>query len=173
VSIPITNATAVSGFISPGDRGDVVLAADLRKTDETERANHTDRLVRYAAETVLTDLRVLAIDQTIQRAKEDLQGKTATVEVTPAQAEILSAAGMMGTLQLVLRGLPAADDPSTARGPDNERAHFTTDMDASAALKAQVGLSRTGPKPPSGGGGGGATIQINRAGQITSERIGK
>ena len=164
VSISITNPSAVSGFITPGDKVDIVLAADFQNTLERDKKGSSSIIQRYAAETVLTDVKVLAIDQQIARAHDGaaIPGKTATVEVSPKQAEILTAAGMMGTLQLVLRGLPAdKTEPQQAALPE---AGYTGDTEASKALKILVGTKETHAKS-----GGGTVIEINRAGQISVE----
>ncbi|CAA7616837.1 Flp pilus assembly protein CpaB [Magnetospirillum sp. SS-4] len=169
VSVAITNASAVSGFITPGDKVDVVLSTDMQRVMEGGDREPAGTLLiqRYAAETVLADVRVLAIDQQITRGRDGaaIQGKTATIEVTPKQAEILTAAGMVGTLNLVLRGLPAAGGAAVAE-TEADAAGFTSDTETSRALQALLG-ARTRPAKPSGGGGGG--IQVNRAGIVTSE----
>ena len=91
-SVAISNASAVSGFIAPGDHVDVVLAADFQRADQ-DAVGKGGAFVRFASETVLTDVKVLAIDQQISRDKDGaaIQGKTATIAVTPKQAEVLAA----------------------------------------------------------------------------------
>ncbi len=171
ISIAITNASAVSGFITPGDRVDVVLATDMQRAVEAaDRQNSGGGpILRYAAETILSNVRVLAVDQQITRSRDGaaIQGKTATVEVTSKQGEILTTAGMIGTLQLVLRGLP--DGKVVEPPPEGgEQAGFTADTETSKALQAMVDGKAKPAKAPSSGGGG-ATVKINRAGNITSE----
>ena len=159
VSVPISSPSAVSGFITPGDVVDVMLAADLAHTlDGTRQAaseNHaappSQRLARYAAETVLRNVHVLAIDQQIARAADGgaLQGKTATLSVTPKQAEALAVAALLGPLQLVLRG--QAEDPKTiAKG-------FSGDIETSQALRSLTGAPSADH------------VVINRAGTVSIE----
>lgn len=155
VSISVTGSSAVSGFITPGDLVDVVVAADLSRTMEGKPAVPTDRLMRYAAETVLRDIKVLAIDQQVARAADGgaVQGKTATVAVTPKQAEILTVAGLLGPLELVLRG--KSEDPETpVRG-------YSGDIETSLALRSLAGHGGGGPARPS--------VEINRGGAISVE----
>jgi pilus assembly protein CpaB len=164
VSIGVTSASAVSGFITPGDRVDVVLAADVRKADN----NAEDKggpIVRFAAETVLEDVKVLAVDQQIARGKDGaaIQGKTATIEVTPKQAELLTAASMLGQLSLVLRGYQSAGEAKAAQPHDP----FTPDVEASRALQ-----SIHTPKAKTGGHGG-AGITINRAGSVSAHSFAR
>ncbi len=157
-SVAITNASAVSGFIAPGDRVDVVLAADFARADE-DAVGKGGPIVRYAAETVLTDVKVLAIDQQMARGKDGaaIQGKTATIAVSPKQAEILAAAEMLGQLSLVLR----PQDTSVAEAAPLPGARpYTPDIEASQAMRAL-----TGGAPAASGGVG---IRINRAGVVST-----
>jgi len=164
LSIPISNSSAVSGFITPGDKVDIVLAADFQNTAGRGKTESGAAIQRYAAETILTDVKVLAIDQKIARASDGaaIPGKDATVEVTPKQAELLTAAGLLGNLQLVLRGLSggqpeAATQESTTPG-------YTGDTEASKALGALVGTKPAHSQIARGG----ELIHVNRAGQIVA-----
>jgi pilus assembly protein CpaB len=86
-----------------------------------EQATELGRRERHISETVLTNVRVLAIDQAV--AEKDGQkvvvGKTATLELGPAQAETLSLAQSMGEIALALRSLRDASPDDDA--PDAER----------------------------------------------------
>ena len=113
-TVKIDATSGVAGFVFPGDRVDVVLTHTLgiKGLDPTKK----DREVKRAAsETVLHDVRVLAIDQAINA--EDGQpsvAKTTTLEVTPKQAEMLTLIATMGRLSLSLRSL-AQDGETAAR----------------------------------------------------------
>lgn len=100
VSITISADSSAGGFILPNDRVDVILT---RKTQGNSPRSY--------AKTILSDLRVLAVDQTFRQDKDTrtVVGKTATVEVTPEQAETISAAGSSGQLSLSLRPLSDAN----------------------------------------------------------------
>jgi pilus assembly protein CpaB len=76
-----------------------------------------------AGETILSDVRVLAIDQTVEEknGQKVVVGKTATLELAPRQAEVLAQARQMGTLQLALRSL-ADSDPSKRGKPEDDSA---------------------------------------------------
>lgn len=111
VSIAINTDSGAGGFILPNDRVDVILT---RKPQNNGSAG--------AAKTILTNLRVLAVDQTFKQEKDTrtVVGKTATVEVSPEQAETISAAGTTGQLSLSLRPLSEGDvaslnDPARKR----------------------------------------------------------
>ena len=105
VTIAVSEAAAVAGLVFPGDRVDLVLSQDLRASLATDGG-----IGQWAAETVLADIRVVAInqsivDQTEQPVPEE-RPQTVTLEVTPEQARIVTLAARMGVLSLALRSLP-------------------------------------------------------------------
>lgn len=105
VAVPVTAASAIAGLVFPGDRVDLIL------THKFEAETESQRKLRQASETVLTNVRILAIDQTMDdqmeqgKKKSTSVPKTATVEVTPKQAEIVNVALTLGQLSLSLRSL--------------------------------------------------------------------
>jgi pilus assembly protein CpaB len=106
VSTQISPETGAGGFILPNDRVDVIL---------TPRPNRDiDKGVSVASETILRNIRVLAIDQTIEEknGQKVVVGKTATLELLPSQAETLTLSQQLGTLSLALRSIAdgSADD---------------------------------------------------------------
>ena len=104
ISIRISPETGAGGFILPNDRVDVIL------TKEQVQSGGVDGSASYNSETILANVRVLAIDQTI--AEEDgrqvVVGKTATLELAPNQAELLALGERRGQLSLALRSLSDA-----------------------------------------------------------------
>lgn len=171
VSISISNPTAVSGFITPGDRVDVVLATDIKKAEEGNAgaAPGNGLLLRFGAETLLSDIRVLAIDQQIARNRDGtaIQGKTATLEVSPKQAEILTVAGQLGSLQLSLR--PQQGDAGAPPSEGADALDFTADLEADKVLQAVAGLGRR----PAQGAAATPGVRVNRAGQVRVEGGGR
>ena len=105
MSIPVTPETAVSGFVLPGDRVDIVLS----------RAVPTTGADTYYAETILTNVGVLAIDDNVSENNEErtILGQVATLGVSAQQAELLAVAVRLGTLTLVLRSASeqSSNDP--------------------------------------------------------------
>lgn len=98
VSIEISPETGAGGFVLPNDRVDVILTA---KTGSATSGNQA-----FASSTVLTNVKVMAIDQKYEQGEGDKPvavGKTATLELRPEQAEILAQAQASGTLSLALR----------------------------------------------------------------------
>ncbi|MFT5419065.1 MAG: pilus assembly protein CpaB [Gammaproteobacteria bacterium] len=96
MSIAIEPETTANGFILPGNHVDVLVSRALATTGDDN----------YYAQTVLRDVLVLAIDETV--AEEDgaltIPGTVATLAVRTNQAETLAAAVRLGTISLVLRG---------------------------------------------------------------------
>ena len=118
MAIRVTVETAAGGFILPGDRVDVVLTRET--TLSNLGASEGDRS-KFTSSTVMQNIKVLAIDQST-RAGDDEQtviGATATLEVSPRDAEALALAKSEGELSLVLRSYADTGGPSgsVSRGP--------------------------------------------------------
>jgi pilus assembly protein CpaB len=99
VAMPVSVNTSAGGFILPGDHVDVIQAhqADTA-ADGAARP--------YVAQTLLHNIRVLAIDQTSQQPKNGTTttvGSVATLEVSPSDAEVLAVAKARGEVVLALR----------------------------------------------------------------------
>lgn len=110
IAVRISAENTAGGFILPNDRVDVVHTIERQNGGNKEQFSHT----------VLQNVPVLAVDQTVDarngddKAKDDKAGpksssksaalgKTATLEVDPEQAEILASAEAEGRLSLSLR----------------------------------------------------------------------
>jgi pilus assembly protein CpaB len=113
IGLPVTAETIAGGFILPNDRVDVVLTREI--------SNTATKL--FESSTILSDVRVLAVDTTAHQGKdqENVIGKTATLEVTEPQAELVAKAQQSGVVSLTLRsigdssGTPTATDFTPAR----------------------------------------------------------
>lgn len=117
ISTDITPETGAAGFILPNDRVDVILS---RRGDREGGGGGGNG---NSSETVLSNVRVLAIDQTVEEkgGQRVVVGKTATLELTPSQAEILVMSRTMGQLSLALRSLADANGDITADAEDRGR----------------------------------------------------
>lgn len=109
VSTKIKEETAAGQLILPNDRVDVILIRKLPLKDK-QQANE-----ELASDTLLEDVRVLAIGQQIE-AKQgtksaEVNSKTATLELTPQQAQMLALANSMGEITLALRSLGDSKRP--------------------------------------------------------------
>ena len=102
IAITIDPSSAAGGFVLPNDRVDIL---KVYREDDGGKGGDSQ-----SAETILRNIRVLAIGQSLEdKAGEKVAtGSTATLEVTPSQAELLSLAQKTGVLSLALRSLTDA-----------------------------------------------------------------
>jgi pilus assembly protein CpaB len=117
VSMEVSAENGAGGFILPDDHVDVMLT----RHDKTPNGGGTvDRLV---SESILRNVRVLAIDQAVEEkaGQKVVVGKTATLELTPDQAETLELARQQGTLTLALRSL-VDSQPGSSDDEEDEAA---------------------------------------------------
>lgn len=102
-SVRVSDVSGISGFLLPGDRIDVLLT-------------RTDAKGQLAAEVILQDLTVLGIDQmSDEDADQPVVAKTATIQVTPEQTQVLALAEQVGTLSLALRNYADGDKPALGK----------------------------------------------------------
>jgi pilus assembly protein CpaB len=154
ISITITTDSGAGGFILPNDRIDLILTQKL--PGDTPRVS---------VRTILENVRVLAVDQTFKQEKDTktVIAKTATLELTPAQAEQVARAQNLGALSLSLR--PLSEDPgavasnapaiapahgaaaNTGNGLDDDAVQ-STGADSVAIIR--YGISQHSPKPDAG-----------------------
>jgi pilus assembly protein CpaB len=159
-SIPLTTTSDVAGLILPGDHVDLILSHQIPDVRDPNAP------ARLAGETVLTNLRVVAIDQTVNdQDKKPLSGKTATFEVTAKQAEAIEVAKLIGNLSLVLRSAGEVESEKDAAKKDDEPTH-TWDSEVSPLMRrpdrgtggvASVTILRGNGKGTDGSGGAPAT----------------
>jgi pilus assembly protein CpaB len=122
ISTEISPETGAGGFILPNDRVDVIL---IRREKNPDPKASGDLVI---PEVILTNIRVLAIDQAPKEkdGQNTVVGKTVTLELKPEQAPLLAAARQAGTLSLALRSIAdvnqveiALDDRYRQRGNIN------------------------------------------------------
>ncbi|MEN9894734.1 MAG: Flp pilus assembly protein CpaB [Pseudomonadota bacterium] len=106
VATDITVSTSAGGFILPNDRVDVLMVRKAEGRDSN-----------YKSEVVLSNIRVLAIDQIIQKKEGEeasVVGATATLELSADQARVIAIAQQMASkLTLVLRSVADAQEPDS------------------------------------------------------------
>jgi len=138
MAVPVTSETAVGGFILPGDRVDVLQTRDTLSPDADGGADKVT-----IAETILQNVRVLALDQSTAAEKDakSIVAATATIEVSPTDAEALTRAKATGPVTLALRAYTDLGGPSGVVG--------------GVARKAQED----------------SVIRINRGGQTTNTSV--
>ena len=128
ISVVVTPASDVSGFILPGDHVDVVITHTLPGTGDNPGMQHR------AAETVLRDVRVLGVDQKLDSKGEAVVAHTATLEVTPKQSEIIAVASEIGKLSLSLRSLGTPQSEDRDSSGDASSGTYTLDSEVSRLI---------------------------------------
>jgi pilus assembly protein CpaB len=134
VSTEVSPETAAGGFILPNDRVDVILTKRERVEGGTGE--------QHVTESVLLNVRVLAIDQTIQEkgGEKVVVGRTATLELSQRQAETLALSRQQGTLSLALRSLA---DAATAKLDGGEEEEGSSGRRTLSVVRFGVTTTRT------------------------------
>jgi pilus assembly protein CpaB len=149
VSIPVDAPQSAAGLILPGDQVDVILTQSFGDTGNIAR--------KSVAETVLRDVRIIAVDQSLgaadkapagaQRAAFSVEGarvpKTVTFEVSERQAQELFLAAQLGNMHIAVRPLEAQAGGEAPRKPETQS---TWAADISPAL---IDLARHQGQVPS------------------------
>ena len=181
MALRINDVAGISGLVQPNSRVDVMVTiGDVNSSGQ--------RVAKLFMENML----VLTVGTQVQRSEDGAgnQAATATLEVTPDEAERLAVAMNQGSIQLVLRGYGDPDGITT-------RGATSTDVlrqlrDGSAAVQPDKPTptrvvprrqppSREPPKPvvvqaplpvpPKGPDS--STVQIIRSGKVTQQRVEK
>src|SRR5271154_4644748 len=136
VSVPVDATSGVSGFVFAGDRVDILITMPVPQ-DGANGGGYQHK----AAETVLRDVRVIAIDQHLDsKDGQAVLARTVTFEVTPKQSEIIAVAAEIGKVSLSLRSLVASKSgkPTVAAVADSHddppAGDFTLDSEVSQLL---------------------------------------
>ncbi|HET6521570.1 MAG TPA: Flp pilus assembly protein CpaB [Geminicoccaceae bacterium] len=132
VSVPIDDTSGNAGLIFPGDRVDLILTQVL--------ADDGGGPKRLASETALESLRILAMGRRTtddSSVSTDGRSRTATLEVTPGQAEAVALLTDLGKLSLSLRSLAQPEGAAAAALERPEAERMTWDWDASRARRAE------------------------------------
>ncbi|MCW5770811.1 MAG: Flp pilus assembly protein CpaB [Rhodospirillaceae bacterium] len=160
ITVRIDDVTGLAGLVYPGDRVDLILTHDVSVKGK-EGQTETENKVRVS-ETILSNVRVIAIDQSLDDVKatkgSSRTPKTATLEVTPHQAEMIAVAHRMGTITLTLQSLACqggeAQSASVGEGPNCSDARkalpeepkrgktYTADSDVSRVAKRETTNTR-------------------------------
>jgi pilus assembly protein CpaB len=153
MAVPVSVETAAGGFILPGDRVDVLMTRSLGSSQNNGPA-------QFASETVMRNVRVLAVDQTSTPVPgaNAVVGAVATIEVSPADAEALNLAQAQGDLSLTLRSY------ADITGPTGRTVRRTY---------ANVGAPsvRNATAPPSTAAAPSSSVRVWRGGQATEVNL--
>lgn len=108
VTVRVDDVIGVAGFLLPGNTVDILAS----------RKNGRDRAI---TETILKNIKVLAVDQTAAaESNEPVIVRAVTLEMLPRQAEILFQARTEGKIQLTLRN-PLEMEPEVIPEPPKKR----------------------------------------------------
>jgi pilus assembly protein CpaB len=164
IAIRVNATSGVSGLVFPGDRIDIILTHSI-----TVRTGE-DAIERRASETVLENVRVLAIDQRVdENATEPSLASNFTLEVTPKQAEMLSVVRELGSLSISLRSL-AKDEEELERLANQEEPLEEADPERGNTHTWDSEVSRlVGAR--SGRGGSKKVVNITRGNQVEEHRF--
>lgn len=138
-TVGVDNVSGSAGLIWPGDHVDLILTQTLDGEMPAAR--------RVAAETILANVRVIAIDQLLARgvapSNDNAGSRTVTLEVSTSQAERIAVGNRLGKLSLAVRSADSAEPASSA---DAALIQTTWGGDVSPALGK--------PTPPTAKDGG-------------------
>ncbi|MDQ2901689.1 MAG: Flp pilus assembly protein CpaB [Acidobacteriota bacterium] len=131
VSVRVNDVVGVAGFVLPGMRVDVLVTGKAPKSDSS------------VTKTVLQNILVLSAGQTLQPEPkhQSIITPVVTLEVSPAQAEILTLANSEGHIQLVLRNSSDHKLETTSGSEQNELYGFHNEI----APRAAKPVARTKP----------------------------
>ena len=140
-SVAVDDVSGNAGLIRPGDYVDLVLTQQMSgRTDSPE--------LSVSSETVVEDVRVLAVGSEIQRPKSGdapdtaSRGRTVTFEVTPRTAEVIAIAARLGRLSLALRSFATESRDPTQHASAAEQTSPVWTGDVSRAVR-ELPKSRT------------------------------
>ncbi len=155
VAIPVKADTMAGGFVVPGDFVDVILTYKVT-VDREEKTAETDSFVRSnVSETILKNVKVLAVDQDASREEDKAKiARTVTLAVDTIGAEKVALASNMGDLTLSLRGIGDEQDMN----PDA----ITTDVEVSRAMQNITRINN--------GGAGSGPVKIYSGESISEVR---
>lgn len=155
VSLAVDAVSGNAGHIFPGDRVDLLLTQEIG-----EGADDASPARRWASETILRNIRVIAVDQKLGgdlahrgvvdgAAVEAAIARTITLEVAPEGAETIAVARNIGAISLTLRSLIVEGPDGAPAAADADPRAPTWAGDVSAVTRAASGRpAQTGAPAP-------------------------
>ena len=144
-SVGVDSVSGSAGLIWPGDKVDLILTQSL---DDPSLPMGR----RVAAETVLSNVRVIAIDQMLARGVEPggtaagaNASRTVTLEVTSSQAERVAVATRLGRLSLAVRSAETSTTKFGDEAAEQPAVQTTWGGDVSPALGRPAPSSSDAP----------------------------
>lgn len=134
ITVTMASNAGLSGLAMPGDRVDVLLTMSVPSANK-------DAPERKFTETVMQDVRVLAIDQKMDDQTNDgVLAHSATLEVTPKQAETVTLLQDLGKMSMTLRSVGSAENDAGIHEPT-----VTSESDLTALLGLRAPAKAAGP----------------------------
>src|SRR5882757_4548418 len=134
VTIRTDEIAGVGGFITPGDRVDVVLTRDAGDIQEVSKNAQGATGSTVTSEVVVSDAKVLSVGQGADERKTEPQiANSVTIEVTNEGAQKVALARTVGTLSLSLR---SSADASASKGGLTTISSFGGSVAANAQASA-------------------------------------
>lgn len=131
VSVAVNATSGNAGFISPGDRVDLIVTHRIKSGNSGDSGGNGREAV--ISETFVRDVRVLAVDQMLDNPENKaILAKTVTVEVNDQQAEQIAVATEMGKISMSLRSM------SVGGAKDTSEVTRSTEMDVSKQVGGVV-----------------------------------
>lgn len=167
VTLPMNEVDSVAGFVYPGDRVDVIYTHDVPKVEYVQDDNSLGERRRMVttetvSETILTNVKVLAVDQIASGANVDNKGnlrvpRSASVMVSQADAQRVRLAQKTGSVSMALRALVDKDtvDPLIYTGTKD----VTQNVGEASASGDNIKIMRGAPAPTKESVAAGVTTQ--------------
>ena len=186
VSIDVDDSQMVSGFVGPGDFVDIIMTytfnesvSEALDSEDPDIVNYiAENVDRRAAEVVLENVKVLAVDQRSQPDEENRvrTGRTVTLEVTRKGAEIIVLADAVGSLSLALRGIGDTQivGQTSRGGVTTDTRMITLDQEIYQGLLSLYNRKRAAGQLQGGQnntGQSGEIMRIYRGGQIEEVQV--
>jgi pilus assembly protein CpaB len=159
ITIPVTETAGLNGLALPGDWVDLILTYSVSAKDENGNSGETRDI--HASETVAHNIRLLALDNRVSTVLKNDKGeptappppRSATLQVTPQQAEAITLATTLGNLSLALNSVRDGGDtpdarpapveqvalaPALGRTAPPQDVEMTLDSDVTSLLRLEV-----------------------------------
>jgi pilus assembly protein CpaB len=178
MAVKIDDVAGISGLIQPNSRVDVLVTLN----DGAERE-------RRVAKLFMENMRVLSVGTQVQRGADEkpITATSATLEVTPDEAERLAVATREGSVQLVLRGYGDPDSIKTkgartvdvlAQLSNAPVARIEAPRPAPAAPRPRTAPARPAPTqqvvvapPPAPARPDSLTVQVFRGDKVSQQKF--
>ena len=143
MAVKIDDVAGVSGLIQPNSRVDVLVTLRDRETNGSNGSGG-----EQVAKLFMSNMRVLAVGTVVQSGPDNrpINATTATLEVTPDEAERLAVGMREGSIQLVLRGY---GDPDSIRTTGARSQDVLAQLRSAASVRLPVrpAPSKTASRP--------------------------